>query len=117
MGSYVCTQGSKVTDKAMFIVFDIDNEACLSGIGIPGDCREKSIRGPQDLSWLQLDACGLARARRTQGSWTACQWREQKWGSSWIGRQARHLSIIFPTRMPLSFEREEGGGGVRVAGI
>ena len=30
-GSFVCTQENKVTDKSMFIVFDVENEACLSG--------------------------------------------------------------------------------------
>ena len=36
--SFVCTQGKKETDKATFIVFYIENEACLSGIGVPGNC-------------------------------------------------------------------------------
>ena len=37
-GSFVCAQENKVTDEAMFIVFDIENEACLSG-----------NRGPREL--------------------------------------------------------------------
>ena len=36
-GRFVCTQENKVTDKAMFVVFDKENEACLSDIGYARD--------------------------------------------------------------------------------
>ena len=31
VGSFLCKQENKITDKAMSIVFGIENEACLSG--------------------------------------------------------------------------------------
>lgn len=46
MGSFVCTLEIQEPDKAMLFVFDIENEACLSGIGVPGDFKGQSRRGP-----------------------------------------------------------------------
>ena len=61
MGNFAETQWNTQTDNTMFIVFDTENEACLSGMGVPGDFLRKRRRAPEDQSWMQHAACTLGK--------------------------------------------------------